>query len=63
MDCEQMERNWIRAARKALGRSGSRSGRRTAGSPAYPAGAGRAGSPGGLLPPSSFVEAYHDYHG
>ena len=62
MDCEQLERNWIKAARKALGRSGARNGRHAAGSPAYLTGGDRYGSPGGPLPLSSFVEAYHDYH-
>lgn len=60
MDCEQLERNWVRAARKALGRSESR---HTAGGPAHLTGADRLGSPGGPLPLSRFVEAYHDYHG
>jgi len=77
MDCDQLEQNWLRAARKALGRTGPRSEARAG---RYPGGTVRGGhfvvapasgpdpvpadgTSGGLLPMSSFVEAYHDYHG
>ena len=60
MECEQFERSWIRAARKALGQTGPRRGSvrvpsaRTIRDPAVA---------GVLLPLSSYVEAYQDYHG